>query len=431
MAKATKKRGWDNLKKRCPCRDQATCKHAFLFRLEHNGREIAGPLWKLAGVPRHQRLSLDEAKALRDRIRAAVFDGTFQEAVGRPEPSPAALTFVDVAARYVADRRADVARRPHRNDRLEKELAVVARTVLATGEAFGTLVFEEIRRHHIDAFRDARRALYRRAEEAREARRVAEAAGKRVKKDLSTERPGRARGETGINRYLQMLRAFFNWALRKGYRDAETPFKFKGVPDIRLAKERARTRRLSVEEERRLWLAAGPHLRDCITAALDTGMRRGEILGLQWRDVRWENDEPYEIVLRADATKTGTSRTIPLLPTMAALLKARRLDPNGDPLPPTAHVFGNAVGEAVDGIKVAWGGTCKRAGIEGLTFHDLRRSAASRYLEAGLPLNHVKELLGHQNITTTSRYLSVTSTELRASMVRADAHRASGRRSAG
>ena len=186
-----------------------------------------------------------------------------------------------------------------------------------------------------------------------------------------------------------------------------------------------------MEEERRLWLAAGPHLRDCITAALDTGMRRGEILGLQWRDVRWEDGVPYEIVLRADATKTGTSRTIPLLPAMVSLLQERRLDPNGEPLPPTAHIFGNAVGEAVDGIKVAWGGTCKRAGIEGLTFHDLRRSAASRYLEAGLPLSHVKELLGHANISTTSRYLSVTSTELRASMVRADALRVSGRRSAG
>ena len=61
--------------------------------------------------------------------------------------------------------------------------------------------------HHLDTFRDARRAMYRKAEEAREPRRAAEATGARVKKDLSTERPGRARGETGINRYLQMLRA--------------------------------------------------------------------------------------------------------------------------------------------------------------------------------------------------------------------------------
>lgn len=387
------------------------------------------PAW---GRPRITRYTKAEAEAHRDRIRAAIYDGTFQQAITTREAATAApLTFEDVAARYVADRRADVTRRSHRNDRLEKELAVVSRTMLATGEAFGTLVFENIKRHHVDQFREARRTLYRHMEAAAEARRAAEASGTRVTKALSTERPGRARGEVGLNRYLQLLRAMVNWALRKGYREAESPFTFNGVPDLKLAKERARTRRISVDEERRLGLAAGPHLRDCITAALHTGMRRGEILGLQWGDVRWENDEPYELVLRADATKTGVSRTIPLLPTMVALLKARRLDPNGDALGPEAHVFGNALGESVDGIKVAWAGTCKRAGITGLTFHDLRRSAASRYLEAGLPLSHVKELLGHANISTTSRYLSVTSTELRASMVRADAVRASGRRSAG
>ena len=49
--------------------------------------------------------------------------------------------------------------------------------------------------HHLDTFRDARRAMYRKAEEAREPRRAAEATGARVKKDLSTERPGRARGD--------------------------------------------------------------------------------------------------------------------------------------------------------------------------------------------------------------------------------------------
>jgi integrase len=74
-------------------------------------------------------------------------------------------------------------------------------------------------------------------------------------------------------------------------------------------------------------------------------------------------------------------------------------------------VFGNAVGERLDSIKTAWKATCRRAGIEDLLFHDLRREAACRWFEAGVPLHHIRDLLGHADISTTSRYLAVTPTE--------------------
>jgi DNA-binding transcriptional MerR regulator len=85
-----------------------------------------------------------------------------------------------------------------------------------------------------------------------------------------------------------------------------------------------------------------------------------------------------------------------------------------------AYVFGNAVGERLDSIKTAWKATCGRAGIEDLHFHDLQREAAWRWFEAGVPLHHIRDLLGHADISTTSRYIAVTPTELQRSMQMAE-----------
>lgn len=72
---------------------------------------------------------------------------------------------------------------------------------------------------------------------------------------------------------------------------------------------------------------------------------------------------------------------------------------------PDSYVFGNQFGEKVSDVKLAWRGTCKRAGMEGLTVHDLRREAASRLLGSGVDLLTVSLLLGHQRATTTDTYL--------------------------
>lgn len=61
-----------------------------------------------------------------------------------------------------------------------------------------------------------------------------------------------------------------------------------------------------------------------------------------------------------------------------ALLRARREGPDDKDLPESAYVFGNEVGEQIDSVKTSWRATCRRAKIEDLHFHDLRREAASR-----------------------------------------------------
>ena len=99
------------------------------------------------------------------------------------------------------------------------------------------------------------------------------------------------------------------------------------------------------------------------------------------------------------------TRVIPVSSDLRAVLEMRRTAPKGEALPPEAFVFGNPVGERIGSVKTAWRNTCRRAGIDGLRFHDLRREFACQLLESAADLHDVRDFLGHANIKTTSRYL--------------------------
>ena len=82
-----------------------------------------------------------------------------------------------------------------------------------------------------------------------------------------------------------------------------------------------------------------------------------------------------------------------------------RRDPEGQPLPESTYVFGNEVGEQVQCIRAAWHRALKAAGTADLHFHDLRREAGLRMLEAGIPIHVVRQVLGHKSLTQTNTYL--------------------------
>lgn len=152
---------------------------------------------------------------------------------------------------------------------------------------------------------------------------------------------------------------------------------------LEMKAETARTRRLEPGEEEALRAAAQPHLRALMSAALSTGCRLGELLSLQWKQIRHDDQRlPKWIMFDADHTKTNRSRTIPIGSRLRGELEMRRTDPAGKDLGPDAHVFGNEIGEPIASIKTAWRATCRRANIRGLHFHDLRREFGSRLLKA-------------------------------------------------
>ncbi len=239
----------------------------------------------------------------------------------------------------------------------------------------------------------------------------------------------RAAGATvGCNRSLALLRAAFNWAIRMGYVE-RTPFMRGTQAVVKLSRELPRRRRLEPGEAARLLAAcSSPHLRGLVEAALETGCRGGELLSLQWHQVR--ADPRPELVMMASKTKNRRDRRIPISTRLAPVLAMRRSGPDGRPHPPTAYVFGNEVGQRVTSVRRIWQAAVLRAHGHrptynphtrtltpdcrallqtiNLHFHDLRREAGSRWLDGGVPLSTIRDWLGHANIAQTGTYLEST-----------------------
>jgi integrase len=246
-------------------------------------------------------------------------------------------------------------------------------------------------------------------------------------------------GVVGVNRNLRQLRALFTWAIPLGYVTG-TPFKFNGerIKSLKLAKEVPRNRRLQPGEEQQLLDQCSPYLRAVIVAAIDTGLRHGEILSLQWQQVEGMQVNGTTITwaptaalfLPALKTKTKKDRRIPISARLKAILEMRRIDPSGQPMAANDYAFGSEIGTRVAGFKRAWYTVLLKAhgytptyapGASlsaesqaalrtiGLHFHDLRREAGSRWMDGGVPLATIQRWLGHANISMTSTYLAGTS----------------------
>lgn len=250
-----------------------------------------------------------------------------------------------------------------------------------------------------------------------------------------TARPGVKGGEGGINRLLARLRHICGWAVKHRY-IAVHPFKYGGetIVELETTAETARSRRLDAGEEERLLTHASPHLRALITAALSTGCRCGELLSLTWAQIAFDEDgQARRILLPASKTKTNETRVIPVgtrlraeLDMRAAALRTISELKADEALPGTAFVFGNEVGERIKRITTVWKATCRRAGITGLVFHDLRREFGSRLMESGAEPHTVRDFLGHASIATTSRYLRSTSQGLERALARMEGERPAG-----
>lgn len=200
-----------------------------------------------------------------------------------------------------------------------------------------------------------------------------------------------------VNRELATLRRALSIAKAEGWID-KNPFDAGTTPLIEVAHEEKRQRILTIEEEARLLAACGGrrfHLRAILICALDTGMRQGEIFTLKISDV---NIEKRLITLLAFNTKTQTARQVPISRRLLAELQPLIYDRDLDEL-----VFGIS-----NHVKRSFGGACKDAGITGLRFHDLRHTAATRWIEAGVPVTTVSRLLGHSSVVTSYRYVNPT-----------------------
>jgi integrase len=112
---------------------------------------------------------------------------------------------------------------------------------------------------------------------------------------------------------------------------------------------------------------------------------------------------------------SGEPRDVPITQNLQAILELRRHAPDGSEHGHDAYLFGDEFGARVKywRIREAWRTTCGAASIQGVNFHDLRRTAASTMRASGAPDHVVRDWLGHADISTTSRYLKASRTEIR------------------
>ena len=243
---------------------------------------------------------------------------------------------------------------------------------------------------------------------------------------VRAERLAKGRKPATVNRDLDRIRGALSRAVEWGF-IAEHPL--KAVRRARGA-DNSRVRYLSQKEEKRLrdalvkreghrrtarasgnaWAeergrdqrptwpkgAYTDHLMPMVLVAINTGLRRGELFGLDWAQV---DLAAKRLTVTAGNAKSRKARHVPLNKEALAVLKQWRKQGTGKGL-----VFPSPSGGRFDNINKAWAGLVTDAELTDFRFHDLRHHFASRLVQAGVDLYTVKELLGHADFAMTQRY---------------------------
>lgn len=210
---------------------------------------------------------------------------------------------------------------------------------------------------------------------------------------------------------LSALSSIFKHArMEWGMRGLQNP-----VRDVKMPpKGKARTRRLRDGEEPRLWDAladyAGGWAKPLAELAIETGMRRGEWINLEWPDVDLSGQT---MVLHE--TKNGDGREVPLSTRAVAILQSLRPEgdsPRGRVLKKQPGTITAAFARSRDAARAKYVKECAREGVEAdpdfltnLHWHDLRHEATSRlFEEKGLNIMEVASVTGHKTLSMLKRY---------------------------
>jgi len=140
------------------------------------------------------------------------------------------------------------------------------------------------------------------------------------------------------------------------------------------------------------------HLTPLILLTMNTGLRRGEVLSLQWDQVNLGSNP--RVTIKAGYAKSNSTRHVPLNSGAVTVMKQWKKQGSGE-----SWVFPNPVtGYRIEKLKTSWPSLMTAADIQDFRFHDLRHDFASRLVMAGVDLYRVRDLLGHSSIQMTERY---------------------------
>jgi integrase len=201
-----------------------------------------------------------------------------------------------------------------------------------------------------------------------------------------------------VNREFACLKTIFNKAIKNGKAESNPT---QGVKFLK--ENNVRDRLLTSEEYARLLAHCAAYLKPLVKLAYHTGMRKGEIVNLKWDRV--DLKEGF-IRLRPEDTKTTDGRLVPLNREMVEMFKAM---PRGLPGVEVFSYRGRSFTSIWRGLAAA----CKKAGVEGFTFHDLRHTAINNWRLQGNDYFRIMAATGHKTMTVFKRYNTVSKEELK------------------
>jgi len=206
-----------------------------------------------------------------------------------------------------------------------------------------------------------------------------------AKKNMAQDQPEKRVSPATTNRELALIKTMMTKAVEWG--------RLESSPAVRTRKLKEpppRERVLTEAEAGRLVGAAAPHLKTLLVLLLGTGMRKGEALGLRWEDVDFDRS-----FIHIGDSKNGRPRNVPMSSMVRGVLAG-------------AARASDLVFNGLRDIKRSFKTALKGARIKGVRLHDLRHTAASRMVQAGVDLVTVSKILGHSSIQMTMRYAHPT-----------------------
>ena len=205
-------------------------------------------------------------------------------------------------------------------------------------------------------------------------------------------------GKYTANRFLSISSPVFNKAIEWGLLDKNP------VAGIKKHKEKSRDRYIVIEEIPRFFEVlkedANKKIRDFILLSLYTGARKSNVLSMSWENISFDDKTWY---MPGDSTKNGESQLLPLVDKAIKILKARKKCSEAG----NKWVFPSPTSASghLQEPKNAWRRILKKAGIEDLRLHDLRRTVGSWMSIAGANTYIIGKALNHKNSQSTDVYV--------------------------